>query len=92
MACLELAGDGAEAEWCDVAGFAHRGVLLTGEGSECRDSRVHGQRPGAASNTDAVAAVMFGGWHADEPGRRRCWARGWRGASWTTSSGGARSS
>jgi hypothetical protein len=28
---------------------------------------VHGQRPGASGNTDAVAAVMFGGWHADEP-------------------------
>lgn len=76
MACLELAGVRATAEWCDIAGFAHRGVLLTGPDAECRDSRVHGQRPGAASNTDAVAAVMFGGWKAhDEQAQRPLGAR-----------------
>jgi hypothetical protein len=60
---LTLDGDGSFAEFAEITDFAHRGVLLTGVGTELRRSHIHGQRAGAKSITDATALLMWGGTH-----------------------------
>src|SRR4051812_11323958 len=68
---LHLAGENSRAEWCEVTNYAHRGVLVAGEGARIADSWVHGQREGAESVTDTTSSLMFGGTNADRPEAQR---------------------
>jgi hypothetical protein len=68
---LHLAGEDSRAEWCEVTDYAHRGVLVGGEGARIADSWIHGQREGAASVTDSTGSLMFGGTHATDPDAQR---------------------
>jgi hypothetical protein len=63
VVALTLDGDGCWAEYMEVTDFAHRGILMSGVGTEVRRFWLHHQRDIGAGITQTTAGLMWGGTH-----------------------------